>query len=534
MGSLAGWNPRARALFCASAEASRPGRALAARIVSGHGARERSGAAVLDGFDRLKKGQSNGDFEPRLQSGDAQDLPVRADAEGMFRRLADPLPLSEASLLVFRPAMNAPVLNVGYLPVGPVRAAAVAFAEEYGGIGIALGLRAVESGQLAVLRNQESIDFEVPLEEALEPLLAEAERMGFLFDEDIFESDGRADGRARAMALWAQLMGTMDGLIPPPEPRRESRRADEDDASGPLSPSLAMEEMQYPEMMLDEVAPFTLDDADLASERTETLEPDSPILPPARAPEPKPTLAPPAASRPSSRPPEPEPEDELLEAGLDDLLVDSLDEPAGGDEILAESPFGEDDVDWERRDPILAESDLTQPTDPIPGRRADPALPATAAVAACSNAPTPPLQAERPERVAAPRVVAPPARVSPAAPPPSEPLALKSTTGEPQAVALPANPPPPAEPAPSGVVPDSPAPPSPRPAPAAVLPRTLLSKFRQADGVVASPEAGGRGASSEVGADRSSELARIPIVRVKRQRDGAKRVPLLARLLSSF
>lgn len=62
-------------------------------------------------------------------------------------------------------------------------------------------------------------------------------------------------------------------------------------------------------------------------------------------------------------------------------------------------------------------------------------------------------------------------------------------------------------------------------------PRVVLSKFRNPDGLRGGARVGG---SSEVGADRSSELARIPIVRVRRDRDPAKRVPLLARLLSSF
>ena len=53
----------------------------------------------------------------------------------MFRRLSEPLPLSEASMLALRPALNAPVLNVGFLPVGPARAAIVVFAEEWGFFG---------------------------------------------------------------------------------------------------------------------------------------------------------------------------------------------------------------------------------------------------------------------------------------------------------------------------------------------------------------------------------------------------------------
>ena len=134
----------------------------------------------------------------------------------MFRRLDDPLPLSEASLLVLRPALNAPVLNAGFLPVGPARAALVVFAEEWGGIGIALGIRSNESGQVAVFRNRESIDPDVPIPTALEPALAESEKLGFLFDEDMVAAGASGGGRSQAFALWGRLMGELEL---PPAPR---------------------------------------------------------------------------------------------------------------------------------------------------------------------------------------------------------------------------------------------------------------------------------------------------------------------------
>ena len=352
----------------------------------------------------------------------------------MFRRLSEPLPLSEASLLLLRPALNAPVLNVGYLPVGPARAAVVAFGEEYGGIGIALGVRSNESGQLAVLRNQESIEFDVPLAEALEPLLAAAERMGFLFDEDIFQAAPGQKGRAEAMAHWAELMGTMESLLPARSVDQDERRSsdEEEGDAGPLSPSLAVAEMQYPELMLDDVAPFVLgeDDLSFAPGSDETLETD-------------------------------------FEDDFDDVLEDDLEE---------------EDEDRSRDDGTFGESDLTEPTTPILAMKEKP-LPAP----------------ERP--VVAPRVMAEPHPQPRAS---EQPVLVKP-------MAPPIAPPPEIPPA---------------------LPRVVLSKFRNAEG----PTAGGRAAAakSEVGADRSAELARIPIVRVRREREAGKRVPFLARLLSSF
>jgi hypothetical protein len=133
----------------------------------------------------------------------------------MFRRSSEPLPLSEASLLALRPALNAPVLNVKDLPVGPARAAIVVFAEEYGGIGLAIGVRSNEGGQVVVFRNQEPIDASVSVSDAIESALGNAEQMGFLFDEDMVEGSPGGQGRTQAMALWGQLMGELEALSSP-------------------------------------------------------------------------------------------------------------------------------------------------------------------------------------------------------------------------------------------------------------------------------------------------------------------------------
>jgi len=134
----------------------------------------------------------------------------------MLRRISEPLALAEASLLALRPALNAPVLNVDYLPVGPARAAIVIFAEEYGGIGMAFGIRSSEGGQVAVFRNREPIDESAPLQDILEPALASAERMGFLFDEDMVQGPPGGHGRREATALWGRLMGE---VAMPPSPK---------------------------------------------------------------------------------------------------------------------------------------------------------------------------------------------------------------------------------------------------------------------------------------------------------------------------
>ena len=198
----------------------------------------------------------------------------------MFRRSSEPLALSEASLLALRPALNAPVLNTDFLPVGPARAAIVVFAEEYGGIGLAIGVRSNEGGQIAVFRNQQPIDADTKLEDALEPALASAERMGFLFDEDMVESVPGGDGRVQAMALWGRLMGELETPLSP-----GSLDANGDSLTGSItSSSLSSLEEVVPELLLDEVAPLEL--SEMALDFEEELQPveSAPPVTPAQQP----------------------------------------------------------------------------------------------------------------------------------------------------------------------------------------------------------------------------------------------------------
>lgn len=193
----------------------------------------------------------------------------------MFRRSSEPLALSEASLLALRPALNAPVLNTDFLPVGPARAAIVVFAEEYGGIGLAIGVRSNEGGQIAVFRNQEPIDSNTKIADVLEPALVNAERMGFLFDEDLLESAPGDQGRAQAMALWGRLMGELEMPAPPmtPEPTMDSLA---DSSTSLSSPGAAV-----PELLLDDVAPLEVPEISLDLE--DELQPIATVAPPTPA-----------------------------------------------------------------------------------------------------------------------------------------------------------------------------------------------------------------------------------------------------------
>jgi hypothetical protein len=189
-----------------------------------------------------------------------------------------------------RPALNAPVLNVGFLPVGPARAAIVVFAEEWGGMGLALGIRSNEGGQVAVFRNQESIEPDVSIPAALEPALAEAERMGFLFDEEMVESASTSagQGRAQAMALWGRLMGELD--LPPSarivktEPAASEPIMDLPDRPAPVvaipeAPSRLPEAPSpLPELVLDDLATVEMSEITLELEAAPVADASEPAV----------------------------------------------------------------------------------------------------------------------------------------------------------------------------------------------------------------------------------------------------------------
>lgn len=202
-----------------------------------------------------KMASQAGPFRAGLPLREPQDSWAEADAGIMFRRSSEPLPLSEASLLALRPALNAPVLNVKFLPVGPAKAAIVVFAEEYGGIGLAIGVRSNEGGQVIVFRNQQPIDASVPVSDAIESALSSAERMGFLFDEDMVESIPGGQGRSRAMALWGDLMGELEMPSSPETAAAQSAASDvilESDSGSAFNTSIIPEPVA--ELVLDDVA----------------------------------------------------------------------------------------------------------------------------------------------------------------------------------------------------------------------------------------------------------------------------------------
>ena len=128
----------------------------------------------------------------------------------MFSVCADPPQLQESDLHHLCASLNAPVVNIDALPVGPVRAAIVLYAErDVGGSPLPqliIGLRSLETGRVAVYRYSGEVRKLSSASRALDVALSFAESMGFLFDDDLV--GGKAgSGRARALSLWQKLVG---------------------------------------------------------------------------------------------------------------------------------------------------------------------------------------------------------------------------------------------------------------------------------------------------------------------------------------
>lgn len=327
-------------------------------------------------------------------------------------------------MLALRPAMNAPVLNVNFLPVGPARAAIVAFAEEYGGIGMALGIRTNEGGHVAVIRNQESVDFDTPIAQAIEPLLAEAERMGFLFDEDMVAIMPGDKGRSHAVGLWARLMGEVEM---PPAPRTVPAHPAANEPILELSDAKVLldnpSNIEIPELGLDDLADF--DDTEIG--------PDDGIFD--------------------------------LDLSMEDVLSPALE--AMEVPVAPPAPL-----------PPVRRATEPKPATPVAPEPSAPGIERCAAV----------------QKSAAPvRETAQPASTLP----PSAPMGFASE-------------------------------------PPTQSPEQTLSKFRNAEHLAAQTAALPKSVAAKSEGDGANELGRIPLVRVRRERDGSKRVPFLARLLSSF
>jgi hypothetical protein len=102
-------------------------------------------------------------------------------------------------------SLNAPVIAIDELPVGPARAGVALRALPGGGLHLQIAIRSLRTGEVVAVASDldpEGLPEEVA---AVEAALSYAEGMGFLFDEDEVPNGG-ADAAAKAAALWCDLV----------------------------------------------------------------------------------------------------------------------------------------------------------------------------------------------------------------------------------------------------------------------------------------------------------------------------------------
>jgi len=110
-------------------------------------------------------------------------------------------------------SLNAPVVAIEDLPVGPARAAIALQDLPEGGASLLLALRSQRTGQLACFAPDEPLT-DATARIALDGALSFAESMGFLFDGDAIPELG-AEGPREAADSWNELLGVE---LPEPEP----------------------------------------------------------------------------------------------------------------------------------------------------------------------------------------------------------------------------------------------------------------------------------------------------------------------------
>lgn len=219
----------------------------------------------LRDFDPRVSGAGVGFFSRHCRPPTLKQQALRADRPGMFSLSKDPLPLSEACLQGMCVSLNAPVVYGDDLPPGPARAAIVTYAEDYGDFGMAVGMRALEDGSVAVYRYREPIVDAAGIASALDAALIFAEGLGFLFDDDMIDENSRT-GRREALEHWNRLMGDGEvfaaaGVVEPPRAPLAEFTLPGEGLDGPMEDLLAMPEgMEDPvprapgsELLLDEL-----------------------------------------------------------------------------------------------------------------------------------------------------------------------------------------------------------------------------------------------------------------------------------------
>jgi len=102
-------------------------------------------------------------------------------------------------------SLNAPVIAIDDLPVGPARAGIALGAEPSGSLFVRIAIRSLRSGEVMRYAPASDPNGEDQAARALEAGLSFAEGMGFLFDDE--EAAAAVDEPGRAAASWRELVG---------------------------------------------------------------------------------------------------------------------------------------------------------------------------------------------------------------------------------------------------------------------------------------------------------------------------------------
>jgi len=124
----------------------------------------------------------------------------------MFLHSSEMLALSPSGHQSYCASLNTPVVDIAQLPAGSARAAILIHRDAAQSFGLAVGVRALESGEVALFRYQGPLGAQAELVQAVDFALSFAEELGFLFDgESVMAKLRKAD--SSALGKWNALMG---------------------------------------------------------------------------------------------------------------------------------------------------------------------------------------------------------------------------------------------------------------------------------------------------------------------------------------
>jgi hypothetical protein len=141
-----------------------------------------------------------------LRSDESQAEDSDADTQGMKFCTNAARGASELGAIAsLHLSLNAPVIAIDELPVGPARAGVALCALASGGFHLQIAIRSLRTGEVVAVASDLDPTGHSDQAAAVEAALSYAEGMGFLFDEDEV-ANGDAEAAEKAGALWCDLV----------------------------------------------------------------------------------------------------------------------------------------------------------------------------------------------------------------------------------------------------------------------------------------------------------------------------------------